>query len=192
MGAVLAHLQRRPCSRPVLACATLGAMPGPDIVPVRERHRFDERALERYLAARVEGFSGPLVVQQFAGGQSNPTFFLTAGGRGYVLRKKPPGKLLPSAHAVDREYRVLAALAPTDVPVPRVYLLCEDESVIGQAFYLMERVEGRIFRDPTLPALSPPERAAIYDAMNETLARLHRVDFRAVGLEGYGKPGNYF
>jgi aminoglycoside phosphotransferase (APT) family kinase protein len=166
--------------------------PAVEIVPVRERHRFDERALARYLEAHVEGFRGPLEVGQFAGGQSNPTFFLNAGGRGYVLRKKPPGKLLPSAHAVDREYRVLTALAGTDVPVPKTYLLCEDESVIGQAFYLMEWVEGRIFRDPTLPGLPPAERAAIYDAMNETLARLHRVDYRAVGLEGYGKPGNYF
>jgi aminoglycoside phosphotransferase (APT) family kinase protein len=166
--------------------------PAAEIVPVRERHRFDEGALARYLADHVDGFAGPLTVQQFAGGQSNPTFFLTAGGRGYVMRKKPPGKLLPSAHAVDREYRVLAALASTDVPVPRVYVLCEDESVIGQSFYLMEWVQGRIFRDPRLPGLAPSERAAIYDAMNDTLARLHRVDYRAVGLEGYGKPGNYF
>lgn len=163
-----------------------------EVVPVRERHRFDEQALARYLAANVEGFSGPLEVRQFAGGQSNPTFFLTAGERGYVLRKKPPGKLLPSAHAVEREYRVLSALAPTDVPVPRTYVLCEDESVIGQAFYLMEWVQGRIFRDPKLPGMTPSERAAIYDAMNATLARLHAVDYRAVGLEGYGKPGNYF
>jgi aminoglycoside phosphotransferase (APT) family kinase protein len=163
-----------------------------DVGPVRERHRFDEAALERYLSANVPGFTGPLDVRQFAGGQSNPTFFLKAGGRGYVLRKKPPGKLLPSAHAVDREYRVLAALSKTDVPVPRVHLLCEDDAVIGQAFYLMDWVEGRIFRDPTLPALPPQERSAIYDAMNDTLARLHRVDYRAVGLESYGKPGNYF
>ena len=163
-----------------------------DAGPVRERHRFDEAALERYLSTHVPGFVGPIEVRQFAGGQSNPTFFLRAGGRGYVLRKKPPGTLLPSAHAVDREYRVLSALAKTDVPVPRVFVLCEDESVIGQAFYLMDWVEGRIFRDPTLPRLRPEERAAIYDAMNDTLARLHRVDYRAVGLETYGKPGNYF
>ena len=163
-----------------------------DVVPVRERHRFDEAALERHLRAHLPGFTGPLEVRQFAGGQSNPTFFLTAGGRRYVLRKKPPGKLLPSAHAVDREYRVMRALASTDVPVPRVHLLCEDESVIGQAFYVMDWVEGRIFRDPTLPGLAPAERGAIYDAMNETLARLHRIDPAAVGLADYGKPGNYF
>lgn len=163
-----------------------------EVGPVRERHRFDEQALAHYLAAHLDDFRAPLEVHQFAGGQSNPTFFLTAGGRGYVLRKKPPGRLLPSAHAVDREYRVLRALAGTDVPVPRVFVLCEDESVIGQSFYVMEWVSGRIFRDPSLPTLGPAERAAIYDAMNETLARLHRVDYRAVGLEGFGKPGNYF
>jgi len=164
----------------------------PDVGPVSERHRFDEQALARYLERSIEGCRGPLEVRQFAGGQSNPTFFLTSGDRHYVLRKKPPGKLLPSAHAVDREYRVITALAATDVPVPRTYCLCEDESVIGQAFYVMDWVGGRIFRDPTLPGMQPAERRAIYDAMNETMARLHRVDFRAVGLEGYGKPGNYF
>jgi aminoglycoside phosphotransferase (APT) family kinase protein len=164
----------------------------PDVGPVSERHRFDEQALARYMERHVEGYRGPLEVRQFAGGQSNPTFFLTAADRHYVLRKKPPGKLLPSAHAVDREYRVITALAATDVPVPRTYCLCEDESVIGQAFYVMDWVGGRIFRDPTLPGMEPSERRVIYDAMNETMARLHRVDFRAVGLEGYGKPGNYF
>ena len=164
----------------------------PDVGPVSERHRFDEEALARYLERSVEGYRGPLEVRQFAGGQSNPTFFLTSADRHYVLRKKPPGKLLPSAHAVDREYRVITALAATDVPVPRTYCLCEDESVIGQAFYVMDWVGGRIFRDPTLPGMEPAERRVIYDAMNETMARLHRVDFRAVGLETYGKPGNYF
>jgi aminoglycoside phosphotransferase (APT) family kinase protein len=164
----------------------------PDVGPVSARHRFDERALERYLQQNVEGFSGALAVEQFAGGQSNPTFFLTTGGRRYVLRKKPPGKLLPSAHAVDREYRVITALATTDVPVPRTYCLCEDESVIGQAFYVMEWVPGRIFRDPTLPGMEPAERSAIYDAMNQTMASLHGVDYQAVGLGDYGKPGNYF
>jgi len=164
----------------------------PDVGPVSERHRFDEEALARYLERSVEGYRGPLEVRQFAGGQSNPTFFLTSADRHYVLRKKPPGKLLPSAHAVDREYRVITALAATDVPVPRTYCLCEDESVIGQAFYVMDWVAGRIFRDPTLPGMEPAERRVIYDAMNETMARLHRVDFRAVGLETYGKPGNYF
>jgi len=161
-------------------------------IPVRDMHRFDERALERFLAERVPGFTPPLVVRQFEGGQSNPTFLLEAGGRRYVMRKKPPGKLLPSAHAVDREFRVISALAKTDVPVAKAVALCEDEAVIGTAFYVMEHVEGRIFRDPTLPGLQPAERAAIYDAMNDVLTRLHKVDVAAVGLSGYGKPGNYF
>jgi len=161
-------------------------------IPVREMHRFDEAALERFLVDRVPGFTGPLVVRQFEGGQSNPTFALEAGGRRYVMRKKPPGKLLPSAHAVDREFRVISALSATDVPVARAVALCEDESVIGTAFYVMGHVEGRIFRDPTLPGLAPAERAAIYDAMNDVLARLHKVDVAAVGLSDYGKPGNYF
>jgi aminoglycoside phosphotransferase (APT) family kinase protein len=131
-------------------------------------------------------------VRAFRGGQSNPTYLLEAGGRRYVLRRKPPGKLLPSAHAVDREHRVMTALRGTGVPVPRTRVLCTDDSVIGTWFYVMDHVEGRIFWEPTLPGLEPAERRAIYDAMNETLARLHRVDPRAVGLEGFGKPGNYF
>jgi len=161
-------------------------------IPVREMHRFDEGALLRFLTERVPGFQGPLVVRQFEGGQSNPTFTLEAGGQRYVMRKKPPGKLLPSAHAVDREYRVISALAKTDVPVARAVVLCEDERVIGTAFYVMEHVEGRIFRDPTLPGVAPGERSAIYDAMNDVLARLHKVDVAAVGLGDYGKPGSYF
>lgn len=163
-----------------------------DVVPVTDRHRFDEQALERYLAQHIEGFRGPLTVQQFAGGQSNPTFFLTEGGRSLVLRKKPPGQLLPSAHAVDREYRVLRALGGTDFPVPRVHLLCEDTSVIGTIFYVMDWVPGRIFRDPMLPGMEPSERAAIYDAMNATMAHLHTIDPFAIGLADFGKPGNYF
>jgi len=163
-----------------------------DTGPVTERHRFDEGALERYMARHVAGFAPPLTVRQFAGGQSNPTFFLTDAAQSYVLRKKPPGKLLPSAHAVDREYRVITALGKTDFPVPRTYCLCEDETVIGQAFYVMEWVQGRIFRDPTLPGMASVERRAIYDAMNDTMARLHRVDYQAIGLGDYGKPGNYF
>lgn len=171
----------------------MSAAPAPlGTIPVREMHRFDERALERFLVERVSGFRGPLAVRQFEGGQSNPTFALEAGGRRYVMRKKPPGKLLPSAHAVDREYRVISALAKTDVPVARAVALCEDESVIGTAFYVMDHVEGRIFRDPTLPGLAPPERAAIYDAMNDVLARLHKVDIKSVGLSDYGRPGSYF
>ncbi|MBI3636125.1 MAG: phosphotransferase [Candidatus Rokubacteria bacterium] len=159
---------------------------------VRDVHRFDIGALERFLATRIDGFRGSLEVRQFVGGQSNPTYQLAASGRYYVLRRKPPGKLLPSAHAVDREYRVITALGTTDVPVPRTYLLCEDESVIGTTFFVMDWVEGRVFADPMLPGISPAERAALYDAMNDVLARLHRVDPKRVGLEDFGRPGNYF
>jgi aminoglycoside phosphotransferase (APT) family kinase protein len=140
----------------------------------------------------VEGFRGPLAVEQFKGGQSNPTFKLVAGGRTYVMRRKPPGKLLPSAHAVDREYRVITALARTDVPVARTYALCTDESVIGTVFYIMECVEGRVLWDPLLPGMRPAERRAVYDEMNRVIAALHRVDYAALGLADYGKPGNYF
>jgi aminoglycoside phosphotransferase (APT) family kinase protein len=161
-------------------------------MPVREAHLFDVAALERYLRAHVEGFDGPVEVTQFKGGQSNPTFLVSAGAKPYVVRRKPPGKLLPSAHAVEREYRVITALSATGVPVPRTYALCEDESVIGTPFYVMDFVSGRIFWEPTLPGLSPTERAAVYDAMNDAIARLHRVDPAKVGLSDYGKPGNYF
>jgi len=163
-----------------------------DVGPVSDRHRFDEQALARWLEQNLEGFRGPLHVRQFAGGQSNPTFFLTDGERGLVLRKKPPGQLLPSAHAVDREFRVLKALGAVGYPVPRVHVLCEDPSVIGQIFYVMDWVPGRILRDPLLPGMAPAERAAIYDAMNDAMARLHALDPLAIGLEGFGKPGNYF
>jgi aminoglycoside phosphotransferase (APT) family kinase protein len=160
---------------------------------VRDVHRFDVGALERYLAQRIEGFRGPLTVRQFRGGQSNPTYYLEAGGRELVLRRKPPGKLLPSAHAVDREYRVLTALQGTGVPVPRTYVLCQDDAVIGTMFFVMDCVHGRIFRDAELPeATSPTERAKIYDHMNEVLARLHTVDWKALGLEDFGRPGNYY
>jgi len=161
-------------------------------MPVRDAHRFDVGSLERYLRARVEGFGGAAEVTQFKGGQSNPTFLVSAGGRRYVLRRKPPGLLLPSAHAVDREYRVITALAATNVPVPRTYVLCEDEAIIGTPFYVMDYVEGRIFWEPTLPGLSPDVRARVYDAMNDVIARLHGVDAAAIGLADYGKPGNYF
>jgi aminoglycoside phosphotransferase (APT) family kinase protein len=160
--------------------------------PVAEAHRFDVPALERFLREHVDGFTGRLCVEQFRGGQSNPTFRLTAGGRRYVMRRKPPGKLLPSAHAVDREYRVTTALAGTDVPVARTYALCTDESVIGAMFYVMDYVDGRVLWDPRLPGMPPAERAAIYDEMNRVIAALHRVDFAAIGLADYGKPGNYF
>jgi aminoglycoside phosphotransferase (APT) family kinase protein len=157
---------------------------------VRETHRFDVAALERYMREHVAGFAGPLTVRQFLGGQSNPTYYLRAD-REYVLRRKPPGKLLPSAHAVDREYRVISALEGSGVPVPRTYALCEDPDVIGTAFYIMEYVQGRILPDPRLPGLAPTERARIYDAMNDVLARLHMVDWKAVGLTEFGRPGNY-
>jgi aminoglycoside phosphotransferase (APT) family kinase protein len=155
--------------------------------------RLDTDTLAKYLSAHIPGFSGPLSAEKFAGGQSNPTFKLTAGDTDYVLRRKPPGELLKSAHAVDREYRVISALQDTDVPVPRTFLLCEDEDVIGSMFYVMEYMEGRILWDPVLPeAADNTERAAIYDAMNQTMAALHNVDINTVGLTDYGRPGNYF
>jgi aminoglycoside phosphotransferase (APT) family kinase protein len=160
-------------------------------MPVREQHRFEVERLEGWLAAQVAGFRGPLSVEQFRGGQSNPTFLLRAGSGRYVLRRKPPGRLLPSAHAVDREYRVITALQGTGVPVARTYGLCLDEGVIGTAFYVMDYVEGRVLWDPTLPGLSPAERFAVYDAMNAVIARLHRVDYPALGLADFGRPGNY-
>jgi long-chain acyl-CoA synthetase len=163
----------------------------PAMVSVREQHRFDVRALERYLSDHVEGFAGPITVSQFQGGQSNPTYHLATPSAAYVLRRKPPGKLLPSAHAVDREHRVITALAGSGVPVPRTFALCEDPAVIGTAFYIMSYVRGRVFRDPSLPGVPPAERGAIYDAMNVVLARLHTVDWTAVGLADFGKTGSY-
>jgi aminoglycoside phosphotransferase (APT) family kinase protein len=160
-------------------------------IEVLPTHRFDLEALERYMERQVEGFRGPLTVRQFRGGQSNPTYYLEAGDRQYVLRRKPPGKLLPSAHAVDREYRVITALAGSGVPVPRTYALCEDPDVIGTPFYVMAYVPGRVLPDPRLPGAATAERAAIYDAMNEVLARLHTVDWQAAGLADFGRPGNY-
>jgi len=163
------------------------------LTPVREAHRFDERALDIYLQDNLPGYRGPLAVQQFEGGQSNPTFLLTAGeGKKYVLRKKPPGKLLPSAHQVDREFRVMKALEKSDVPVPEMYLLCEDENIIGTTFFVMQYVQGRLLEDITLPDMTPDERRAIYFDMVRVLAALHSVDYPALGLENYGKPGNYF
>jgi aminoglycoside phosphotransferase (APT) family kinase protein len=162
-----------------------------DVSPVRDNHRFDEARLEHYLGEHMPNFRGPLVVRQFVGGQSNPTFLLETSDARFVMRKKPPGTLLPSAHQVEREYRIIKALAATDVPVPRVHLLCEDVGVIGTAFFVMDFVEGRIMRDPMMPDSSPHERAACYDSMNDVLARLHKVDFRAVGLGDYGRPQAY-
>jgi aminoglycoside phosphotransferase (APT) family kinase protein len=159
---------------------------------VRQAHRFDVAALERWMRANVEHFAGPLSVEQFKGGQSNPTYKLNTPGKSYVLRRKPPGTLLKGAHAVDREARVLSALAATDVPVARVYGLCIDETVIGTWFFIMEMVEGRIFWDATFPEVTRDDRPRYFDAMNETIARLHNADFAAIGLEDYGRPGNYF
>ncbi len=165
-------------------------------VPVMERHRFDIASLDRYFTAHLEGYRGGLDVRQFDSGHSNPTFFVSAemstGKRqDFVLRKKPPGKLVASAHQVDREYRVISALADTDVPVARARLLCTDDSVIGQMFYVMDAVEGRILIDPSMPGRTPAERAAIFDSMNDVLARLHKVDPVKVGLGDYGRSGQY-
>ena len=158
---------------------------------VTQALRFDTDRLSAYLAERIEGFHAPLQVRQFRGGQSNPTYQLITPNRDYVLRRKPPGKLLPSAHAVDREFKIISALHPTGFPVARPYLLCEDDEIIGTAFYVMEFVVGRIYWDGTLPELDPKERFALYDAMNETIARLHDIDHAAIGLGDFGKPGNY-
>lgn len=160
-------------------------------MPVQDRHRFDVERLAQYMRANVEGFAGPLQVEQFKGGQSNPTFLLGTPGKRYVLRRKPPGKLLPSAHAVDREYRVISALHRAGIPVARTWAMCEDDSVIGTAFYVMDYVEGRVLWDQALPGMSPAQRTAIYDEMNRVIAALHQVDYNAIGLSDYGKPGSY-
>jgi aminoglycoside phosphotransferase (APT) family kinase protein len=173
---------------------------------VLETHRFDIRALERYLRGRINGVEPPFIVRQFRGGQSNPTYYVhcsadlfaspklrrSEGGEGprLVLRRKPPGHLLPSAHAIEREYQVMTALRDSGVPVPKTYLLCEDASVIGTPFFVMEYVDGYPMMDAGLPDRSVEDRRAIYASMIEVLARLHRVDWRAVGAD-YGKPGNY-
>lgn len=163
----------------------------PELVPVLDRHRFDEAALALHLRERLPGFDGPVEVRQFQGGQSNPTFHLRTEAGDYVLRKKPPGKLLPRAHAVEREYRILRALAGSGVPVPPVRLLCEDASVIGTAFFVMDHVPGRVFFDRVMTTGTPAERAAVYEDMARVLAALHRVDWRAAGLEGFGRPEGY-
>jgi len=160
--------------------------------PVEERHRIDEAKLAAWMADQVEGYQGPLTVLQFKGGQSNPTYRLNTPARSYVLRRKPFGKLLPSAHAVDREFRVIAALGRQGFPVARAYALCNDDSVIGAAFYIMSMEEGRVFWDPTLPHVDPPQRRAIFTSKIETLAKLHSYDPAAIGLGDFGKPGNYF
>jgi len=162
--------------------------------PVSESHAFDTAALQAYLEPRLEGFEGPLTIEQFKGGQSNPTYKLITPTRSYVMRSKPgpAAKLLASAHAVDREFTVMSALHGTEVPVPLMYLLCEDEAVIGRAFYVMEFMAGRVLWDQSLPDTPKPDRAAHYDEMNRVIAALHSVDVNQAGLAGYGKPGNYF
>ncbi|MGA8050843.1 MAG: phosphotransferase family protein [Burkholderiales bacterium] len=159
--------------------------------PVEERHRFDVGRLHEYMRANVAGYSGPLAVEQFRGGQSNPTYRLSAFGKHYALRRKPPGKLLPSAHAVEREFRVIKALHGVGFPVARPYVLCEDESVIGTAFYIMDCVEGRVLWDQALPGMTPAERQAVWQELNRVIALLHTIDYKAVGLEGFGKVGSY-
>jgi len=154
-------------------------------------HGVDTQKLQIWMQEHIAGFCGAVDVHQFAGGQSNPTFLVQAADRRYVLRRKPPGKLLPSAHAVDREFRVLTALKDTDVPVAHAFALCEDPGIIGSAFYVMEYVEGRIFWDASLPEAGPAERAPIYMEMVRVLARLHSVDYNAVGLASFGKSGGY-
>ena len=160
-------------------------------MPVQDKHRFDATALERYMRDHVEGFSGGLTVEQFKGGQSNPTYRLSAGGKRYVLRRKPPGKLLPSAHAVDREYRVITALYQTEIPVAKTYALCADENVIGTAFYIMDCVEGRVLWDQALPGMTSDQRKAIWEELNRVIAALHQVNYDKIGLGDFGKPGNY-
>lgn len=161
--------------------------------PVAGAHAFDTAALAGWLSQHLEGFAGPLSVEMFKGGQSNPTYQLVTPQRNYVMRAKPGpvAKLLPSAHAIEREFAVMSGLAGTDVPVPRMYCLCEDEGVIGRAFYVMEYMDGRVLWDQALPGMTPAQRGEIYDEMNRVIAALHTVKFAERGLAGYGKPGNY-
>src|SRR5690606_2864090 len=158
---------------------------------VAAAHALDLEGLAAYVRTHIGNFDGELRVEQFKGGQSNPTYRLTAGDRHYVLRRKPSGELLPSAHAVEREYRIIRALAATDVPVAQPHLLCEDQTIIGSAFYIMDYVEGRIFWQPHLPDMTPTERGAVYDEMNRVISVLHSIDPYSIGLEDYGRPGNY-
>ena len=163
-------------------------------MPVSERQQFDLGALQTYMQQHVDGYSGELTIEQFKGGQSNPTFKLTAGGQCYVLRTKPgpAAKLLASAHAIDREFKVMDALNKAGFPAAKQYALCTDESVIGRAFYVMEFVAGRVLWDQSMPGMSNAERAAHYDEMNRVIAQLHTIDYAAIGLADFGKPGNYF
>ncbi|MDA8552982.1 phosphotransferase [Alphaproteobacteria bacterium] len=162
-------------------------------IEVRAEHALDQERLKQYLAEHLPAGdgSGDLSLAQFDAGQSNPTYLVSFSGKRYVLRKKPPGKLLPSAHAVDREFRIMKALAQTDVPVPNVRVLCDDDSVIGTMFYVMDFIEGRVFKDPGLPSLAASQRGQVFESAATTLAGLHRVDWRAAGLETYGKSSDY-
>ena len=159
---------------------------------VLEALKFDPEPLQAFMLSHVEGFQGPMTVSQFRGGQSNPTYLLASPSGKYVMRRKPPGKLLKSAHAVDREYQVISALYAADFPVPRPYVLCEDEEIVGTMFFIMEFVEGRIFWELDLPDSDPGERRAIYEHANQTIADLHNFDYEKIGLSDFGKPGNYF
>jgi len=164
---------------------------GPQPVEIRPAHRFDEAKLRAYLEQNLPDFSEPATFRQFQGGQSNPTFLIQTPLRKFVLRKKPPGKLLPSAHMVEREYEVMKALADTGVPTPKALHLCHDETVMGTAFYVMEYIEGRVFTAPAMPGSAAAERAGVYESMASTLAKLHAVDWRACGLSNFGKPDGY-
>ncbi len=159
---------------------------------VRDAHKFDEAKLAAWMEANVEGYAGPLVVEQFKGGQSNPTYKLLTPKQNYVMRRKPPGVLLPSAHAVDREYKVITALHNAGFPAAKTFGLCTDETVIGTWFYIMDCVDGRVIWDTTFPSEPKEKRAAYFDAMNATIAQLHMMDYQAIGLGDFGKPGNYF
>lgn len=161
-------------------------------MPVQDKLRFPEKELEAYLNDTISDFEGPIEVNEFKGGQSNPTYQLVTPKKKYVLRRKPPGKLLPSAHAVDREYKVITALNTIDYPVPRTFGLCLDESIIGTIFYVMEMIEGNIYWEPTLPNCDKELRSKIFSEKNKTLAILHNTNYKNIGLEDFGKPGNYF
>lgn len=167
-------------------------MSGEQLTQVREAHKIDEQKLADYLGKHIEGFEPSMTVQQFEGGQSNPTYLLTSAGKRYVLRKKPPGKLLKSAHMVEREYRIMHALKDSPCPVPTMHVLCEDESIIGTTFFVMDYVEGRLIKDATLPGMDKKEQREIYMEMNRVLAALHSIKPEDYGLQDYGKPGNYF
>jgi aminoglycoside phosphotransferase (APT) family kinase protein len=162
------------------------------VTPVRAGYNFDELALARWLEANVSGFHGPLTVEQFKGGQSNPTYKVTTPSKTYVLRRKPSGPLLQGAHAIDREAKAMCGLERAGFPVAHVHAVCMDDRVIGALFYIMDMVEGRIFWDATLPTVPRGDRRTYFDAMNATIGALHRIDYKSIGLGDYGRPGNFF